>query len=82
MGKLRSLPFEDADFVRIDHHRSLRTGLAEVVYCPGKTPAQVAEIVQRLAAAHPRVLATRATSQQFEAARKSVPELQYDEVAR
>lgn len=82
LKSLRHLPFEDAGFVRVDHHRALRTGLAEVIYCPGKTPAQVAEIVARLAAAHPRLLATRATVEQFETAKLRVPALQYDATAR
>ena len=37
MGSLRTLPFEDLDFAKVDHHRELRTGFPEVVYAPGKT---------------------------------------------
>jgi NCAIR mutase (PurE)-related protein len=82
MGRLRRLPFEDAACARVDHHRALRCGLAEVVYCPGKTEAQVADILRRLADHHDRVLATRATPAQYEAARARVPELRFNEVAR
>jgi pyridinium-3,5-biscarboxylic acid mononucleotide synthase len=82
MGRLRRLPFEDAEFARVDHHRALRCGLAEVVYCPGKTEEQVAAIMKRLADHHERVLATRATPAQFAAARAAVPELQYNATAR
>ena len=43
LEKLRHLPFEDLSFARIDHHRELRQGQPEVVFCEGKTPDQVAE---------------------------------------
>lgn len=79
---LRSLPFEATDFVTLDHHRSLRWGFPEVVFSEGKTAAQVAAILQRLAARNPRVLATRASAEQYTAARALTPELQYHELAR
>jgi len=60
MGRLRGLPYEDLGFAKIDHHRALRGGAAEAVFCPGKTPEQVVAIVERLAARHSNVLATRA----------------------
>jgi pyridinium-3,5-biscarboxylic acid mononucleotide synthase len=46
--RLRRLPFVDLGFARVDHHRTLRQGMAEAVYGPGKTPAQCAEIVAEL----------------------------------
>jgi len=60
MAKLRGLPFEDLGFAKIDHHRALRGGAPEAVFCPGKTPAQVVAILGRLIAHHANVLATRA----------------------
>jgi NCAIR mutase (PurE)-related protein len=60
MTRLRGLPYEDLGFAKIDHHRALRGGAAEAVFCPGKTPEQVVAIVGRLAEHHPNVLATRA----------------------
>jgi NCAIR mutase (PurE)-related protein len=82
MASLRSLPFEDLGFAKLDHHRALRKGFAEVVFCQGKTPQQAAEIIQRLAAQSPQVLCTRATAEQYEAARQRVDGLHYDETAR
>jgi len=64
---LKTLPFEDLDFVNIDNHRSLRTGYPEVVFCQGKTCEQVAVIMARLAETSNAVLGTRATPEQFEA---------------
>ena len=52
---------------RLDTHRAVRTGMPEVVYCPGKSDAQLTEIMVRLAEQSPRVLATRATPEQFAA---------------
>jgi NCAIR mutase (PurE)-related protein len=59
--RLRALPYEDLGFARVDHHRALRGGAPEAIFCQGKTPAQVVAIAQRLAAHHANVLATRAT---------------------
>ena len=47
---LRDLPYEDATVAVIDHHRSLRTGVPEVIYGASKTPAQIALIVDRMVA--------------------------------
>ena len=60
LERLRSLPYADLGFAKVDLHRSLRGGAPEAVYCPGKTPEQVVAIVCRLADEHPNVLATRA----------------------
>lgn len=82
VAALRTLPFEDVGFAKLDHHRNLRWGFPEVVFCPGKTAPQVAAIVERLAQRSPRLLGTRATVQQFEAAQARVPDLRYHEAAR
>ena len=82
VDSLRTLPFEDLGFAQLDHHRALRGGFPEVIFCAGKTPEQVATIVERLAARGPRVLGTRATAEQFDAARMAVPDLQYHTLAR
>ena len=82
VSSLRTLPYEDLGYAKLDHHRELRRGFPETVYCEGKTPDQVAEIAQRLAAYGPRVLGTRARQEHFDAARLRVPDLEYDETAR
>ncbi|MDE2860846.1 MAG: nickel pincer cofactor biosynthesis protein LarB [Chloroflexota bacterium] len=82
MGSLRTLPYEDLEFAKVDHHRELRTGFPEVVYAPGKTHEQLAEIARRLAEASSRVLITRAAPDAFEAVRQAVPEARYNETAR
>ena len=80
---LRILPFEEVDgFAKIDHHRDLRRGFPEVVYCAGKTPEQTAQIIARLAERARRVLGTRATAEHYQAAATLVPELKHDPVGR
>ena len=48
LESLRLLPYEELGFATLDHHRALRRGFAEVVFCQGKTPAQVATIMERV----------------------------------
>jgi NCAIR mutase (PurE)-related protein len=59
LTRLAGLPFEDLGFAKVDHHRALRAGGPEAVFCPGKTPEQVVAIAGRLAEHHVNVLATR-----------------------
>ena len=61
VARLRTLPYENLGFARVDHHRALRGGAPEAIFCQGKTPAQVVAIAERLAAQHANVLATRVT---------------------
>ena len=82
LEKLRGLPFEDLGFAKVDHHRALRTGFPEVVYCAGKTPRQAAEIVARLAAHNQVVIATRAAPEHYQAMADRFPKAVYHEVAR
>jgi len=63
LARLRDLPYEDLRFAKVDHHRALRGGAPEAVFCPGKTPAQVVAILSRLAQHNDNVLATRATAE-------------------
>lgn len=58
--RMKSLPFEDIGHTRVDHHRSLRSGLPEVIFAAGKTAQQTLDIFDRLAAGGVDVLATRA----------------------
>jgi pyridinium-3,5-biscarboxylic acid mononucleotide synthase len=73
--RLKHLPFEDLGFAKVDHHRALRQGFAEVVFGKGKTPAQVAEIVRamlRHSAGRQNIVVTRADAKIFAAVRRVV----------
>jgi pyridinium-3,5-biscarboxylic acid mononucleotide synthase len=80
--RLVSLPYEDLGHARIDHHRSLRTGLPEVIYAQGKSPEQTAEIFTRMAASGIDVLATRADALTAEAVLAAIPAAIYNQQAR
>jgi pyridinium-3,5-biscarboxylic acid mononucleotide synthase len=84
LNRLRHLPFEDIGFAKVDHHRTLRRGLPEVIFCPGKTADQIVQIFDRLARNGNNVLATRAERTVFDALVKAgtYPGAQYDELAR
>jgi pyridinium-3,5-biscarboxylic acid mononucleotide synthase len=79
---LRQAPFEDLGFARVDHHRALRQGCPEVVFGPGKTPAQVAAIAERIVADGHSLLVTRTDRQTFEAVAVRVTEAKFHELAR
>jgi NCAIR mutase (PurE)-related protein len=80
--RLRHLPFEDLGFAKVDHHRALRQGIPEVIFAQGKTPKQVADIFQRLAAHGGNVLATRASEEQFLAVASGTSEVEFRPMAR
>jgi NCAIR mutase (PurE)-related protein len=80
--RLATLPFEDLDYAKIDHHRTLRTGLPEVIYAEGKSPTQTAEIFARMAATETDVLATRATPDTATAVLATTPTALYHPQAR
>ena len=82
LSRLRRLPFESMGFATVDHHRSLRCGFPEVIFCPGKTPEQVREIFKRLAEAGGNVLATRAERETYDAVAGVLSEAEYHELAR
>lgn len=80
--RLANHPYQDLGHARVDHHRSLRSGLPEVVYAAGKTPDQTASIFAALAADGVDVLATRADQATADAVLSLYPEAVYDAVAR
>lgn len=79
---LKALPFEDVGFANIDHHRKLRTGYPEAVFCQGKTPEQIAVIMKELAVYNDNILGTRATEEDFQAVKKVLPDAIYCKDAR
>jgi pyridinium-3,5-biscarboxylic acid mononucleotide synthase len=81
LERLRTLPFADLGFARVDHHRALRLGAPEVVLGESKTPGQIAGIVRELAAASDNVLVTRVGASKAEdviqLVKADLPELRY-----
>jgi NCAIR mutase (PurE)-related protein len=83
LARLRSLPFaEVGEVARVDHHRHLRCGAPEVIFCPGKRPEDVGRIAEEIVRAGSSLLATRAGVAYFEAIRAIAPAARYHEAAR
>ncbi|MDF2656164.1 MAG: 1-(5-phosphoribosyl)-5-amino-4-imidazole-carboxylate carboxylase [Bacillota bacterium] len=80
--QLKELPFQDIGFANIDEHRNIRTGHPETIYCEGKTPDQVAMIMDRMKESNANILATRASLEVFERVKEVVPEAVYHPEAR
>jgi len=83
LDELKNLPFEDLGFAKIDHHRQLRQGFPEVIYCAGKTTEQIVTIVEKMAErADNNILATRASYDVYEAVAARIPDVEYYDLAR
>lgn len=83
LERLRHLPFEDIGFAKIDHHRGVRKGFAEVIYARGKTPRQISAIVGRMLRpkSQENILITRATPQIFRRVRRLTRAARYHELS-
>jgi pyridinium-3,5-biscarboxylic acid mononucleotide synthase len=75
-------PYEDLGYARVDHHRALVSGTAEVVYGEGKTPAQIAGVAEALLGRGANVLITRASREAFEAVARVAPDAVHHAAAR
>src|SRR5438093_7276406 len=80
--QLKSLAIHDIDFARVDGHRALRKGFPEVIYCEGKTSAQVVKIARSVLSHNDNLLATRAPREIFRALKRAFPKAKYHEAAR
>lgn len=82
LGELKKLPFEDLGFAKVDHHRNLRNGYPEVIYCQGKTVEQIKGIVRRLMERENNIMATRAGRDVYEGICEVTEDAIYYEAAR
>jgi pyridinium-3,5-biscarboxylic acid mononucleotide synthase len=82
VSRLKDLPYEDLGFARLDHHRALRKGFPEVIFCPGKTVEQIVQIFGRIRERSGRVMAARASREVADALRATQPDAEYFETAR
>ena len=79
LDRLKVLPFEDMEYARIDHHRALRRGFPEVIFCEGKTPEQILGISKKIVEHGSNLLATRCSAEVFEAVAADIPNARYHE---
>ncbi|MBM7855315.1 NCAIR mutase (PurE)-related protein [Desulfohalotomaculum tongense] len=77
LALIKDMPYKELGFAKIDHHRGLRRGFPEVIYCAGKTVEQVTAIFQSLAAGGSNVLATRASAEMYASVKKVIPQAKY-----
>jgi NCAIR mutase (PurE)-related protein len=82
VSALRAAPFEDLGFARVDTHRELRQGFAEVILGLGKTPSQIAAIAEKIVASGQPLLVTRTTSDAYEAVSQVAPAARFHREAR
>ncbi|AEY66803.1 nickel pincer cofactor biosynthesis protein LarB [Clostridium sp. BNL1100] len=80
--EIKDLPYEDLGFAKVDHHRAIRNGYPEVIYCEGKTINQIVEIVERLMEKNNNILATRASREVYDAISEITCEAEYHRDAR
>lgn len=79
---LKALPFEDLGYAKIDHHRSIRNGYPEVIYCEGKADEHIIGIVEKMYEKKSNILGTRAKKETYEKLKKIYPHCEYEELGR
>jgi pyridinium-3,5-biscarboxylic acid mononucleotide synthase len=80
---LKTLPFENLDFARIDHHRHLRTGQPEAIFCQGKSPKQLVSIIRKMNAAGSDILATKLAPEVLKGIKRHLPKkAEYNELSQ
>lgn len=79
---LKRNPYEELGYAKLDSHREIRQGFAEVVYCQGKADGYLVDIFKKLYEIHGEVMGTRATEHQFELVKNALPNATYDMEAR
>tara|TARA_Y100000588_G_scaffold273274_1_gene289091 strand:+ start:735 stop:1496 length:762 start_codon:yes stop_codon:yes gene_type:complete len=81
VGALANLPFEDLGFAHVDHHREIRKGFPEVIFCQGKQSDHVVEIARRIIPSS-TLLATRVNEETRQALTAALPEVEHNRLAR
>ena len=80
--KLKNLTFEDMGFCKVDHHRAIRQGVPEIIFCKGKAPEHTAKIFERLITVNPIVIGTKADAAAFEEVKRLIPHAVYHSSAQ
>ena len=82
VDQLRDLPYQDIGFAKLDHHRALRTGWPEVIFGKGKTPDQVAQIVNAMKGRGHPVLVTKSNQKTYQAVLQDTPEAEFHQLSK
>ena len=82
LEKLKNLPYEDLGYANIDHHREIRTGYPEVIYCEGKSDEQILGIIEIMNQKKSNILGTRCRKETYEKLKNIYPNVQYEELSK
>ena len=82
MKKLKNLPYEDLGYANIDHHREVRTGYPEVIYCEGKSDYQILGIIEKMIKKDSNILGTRCRKETYEKIKPIYPNAEYDQLSK
>ncbi len=82
VSRLRGMPFTDIGHTKVDHHRALRQGAAEVVFAPGKTGSEIVSIMKEMDKAGSKILVTRVSKEQVQAIKKAFPKASHNQTGR
>jgi len=82
LEKLKSMPYEDLGFAKLDTHREVRKGFPETVFCQRKTKSQILSIIEKLSKNHQNVLLTKANKSVYKFIEKKYPKAVYNEQAK
>jgi len=82
LKKLKDLPYEDIGIAHIDHHRSLRRGLPEVIFGEGKAVADILAIMERMSQQDENIIVTRLSQDKADNIKSRYPDILYHERAR
>ncbi|RDY23224.1 nickel pincer cofactor biosynthesis protein LarB [Romboutsia maritimum] len=80
--QLKNLPYEDLGYANIDHHRELRNGYPEVIYCEGKSDEHIIGIIEKMNEKKYNILGTRCRKETFEKIKKIYSNAEYEELSR
>lgn len=81
-SKLKDLPFQDLGFAKVDHHRALRKGYPEVIFCQNKTPEQIVAIANAQLSHGETIFGTRANETALIAVKSAIPDVEIDNLSR
>lgn len=82
MEKLKDLPYEDIGYANIDHHRQIRNGYPEVIYCEGKSDEHILGIIKKMIEKGSNILGTRCRKETYEKIKSLYPHCEYEDLSR
>lgn len=82
LDKLKNLPYEDIGYANIDHHRQLRNGYPEVIYCEGKSDEHILGIIKTMNDKGSNILGTRCRKETYEKLKEIYPNVKYEELSK